>query len=90
MIHNLSVYYNSSRKILFVVAILMIALNGSGAEADIVRPFESSSKYKAKNKIDTLVRATLREKGIEPVNLCSDEIFIRRVYLDVNGTLPEP
>jgi hypothetical protein len=32
----------------------------------------------------------LRRKGIQPANLCSDEVFIRRVYLDVNGSLPEP
>jgi hypothetical protein len=37
-----------------------------------------------------LVTATLRKKGIEPANLCSDAVFIRRVFLDVNGSLPEP
>ena len=52
--------------------------------------FESNSKYAATNDIDTLVIATLRKQDIEPANLCSDEVFIRRVYLDVNGSLPEP
>jgi len=42
------------------------------------------------NLIDAAVLATLRERGIEPAKLCSDEVFIRRVYLDVIGTLPEP
>ena len=27
---------------------------------------------------------------IQPAPLCSDEVFIRRVYLDVIGTLPDP
>jgi len=42
------------------------------------------------NAIDGPVLAKLRARGIEPANLCSDEVFIRRVYLDVIGTLPEP
>ena len=53
-------------------------------------PFETDDKYAPKNRIDTLVMATLREKGIQPANLCSDAVFVRRVYLDVIGTLPEP
>jgi len=52
--------------------------------------FESSGEYTAMNDIDTLVMTRLHKQGIEPANLCSDEVFIRRVYLDVNGSLPEP
>ena len=52
--------------------------------------FENSGEYVANNRIDTLVMKTFRSKGIEPANLCSDAVFIRRVYLDVIGTLPEP
>ena len=55
-------------------------------------PFESNKKYSqtSRNRIDTLVMATLRRQGIEPANVCSDAVFLRRVYLDVIGTLPEP
>jgi hypothetical protein len=42
------------------------------------------------SKIDTLLMANLRKRGIQPANVCSDPVFIRRVYLDVIGTLPEP
>ena len=52
--------------------------------------FESNVKYTPANEIDTRVTATLRKRGIQPANLCSDAVFIRRVYLDVNGSLPEP
>ncbi|MHC4461562.1 MAG: DUF1553 domain-containing protein [Planctomycetota bacterium] len=52
--------------------------------------FENNGKYESTNDIDTLVIATLRKQRIEPANLCSDEVFIRRLYLDVNGSLPEP
>ncbi|MEI6890619.1 MAG: DUF1553 domain-containing protein [Pontiella sp.] len=44
----------------------------------------------ASAKIDRLVLAKLNEKGIPPSALCSDEVFLRRVYLDVIGTLPTP
>jgi len=53
-------------------------------------PFEDSSEFKANNHIDTLIIRSFRKKGIKPASLCSDAVFIRRVYLDVIGTLPEP
>jgi len=47
------------------------------------RPAESA-------RLDELVQAELREHDIAPAHLCSDAVFVRRVYLDVIGTLPEP
>jgi len=52
--------------------------------------FECSTDFNAQNPIDTYMLAAWRRRGIEPANLCSDTVFIRRVYLDVIGTLPEP
>ena len=40
------------------------------------------------NKIDQFVFTRLRQLGIQPANPCSDAVFLRRVYLDVIGTLP--
>ncbi|HYW78485.1 MAG TPA: DUF1549 domain-containing protein, partial [Thermoguttaceae bacterium] len=40
------------------------------------------------NKVDELVVAKLKKLGLPPSELCSDEAFLRRVYLDVIGTLP--
>ena len=40
------------------------------------------------SRIDELVFGKLKEKGITPAALCSDGAFVRRVYLDVIGTLP--
>ena len=42
------------------------------------------------NKIDELVFANLKTLGFPPAEVCSDEVFLRRVYLDVIGTLPTP
>lgn len=61
------------------------------AAAPPVRPFESDGgSVVAANRLDTLVLAGLKKKNIEPANPCSDEVFVRRVYLDVIGTLPAP
>ncbi|MFQ5734222.1 MAG: DUF1549 domain-containing protein [Planctomycetaceae bacterium] len=40
------------------------------------------------NYIDKLIHAKLRKLRINPSKLCSDEEFLRRVYIDVVGVLP--
>ncbi len=42
------------------------------------------------NKIDEFVFANLQKLGIPPSQLCTDQEFFRRVYLDLIGTLPTP
>ncbi len=44
----------------------------------------------ANNRVDELVFAKLKKLGIPPSDLCTDQEFVRRVYLDVIGTLPTP
>jgi hypothetical protein len=41
-----------------------------------------------KNFIDTLVNAKLKQLQILPSDLCSDEEFLRRAWLDATGRLP--
>jgi hypothetical protein len=50
--------------------------------------FGASSSSAPQNQIDTFVFNRLQRLGIQPAEPCSDEVFIRRVYLDVIGTLP--
>lgn len=40
------------------------------------------------NYIDELIFTKLRKLRIPPAELCSDEVFIRRVYIDILGVLP--
>ncbi|MCX7701221.1 MAG: DUF1553 domain-containing protein [Gemmataceae bacterium] len=40
------------------------------------------------NYIDTLIHKKLRKLRIAPSEICSDEVFLRRVYLDIIGMLP--
>jgi hypothetical protein len=42
------------------------------------------------NPIDILLEAYFRNHGITPPPLVSDEVFLRRVYLDLWGLLPTP
>lgn len=54
--------------------------------------FQSEKRFTGTglNRIDTFVMANLRKQGVQPAGLCTDQVFVRRVYLDVTGTLPEP
>jgi mono/diheme cytochrome c family protein len=45
-------------------------------------------KVKEYNFVDTLVHNKLDKLRITPSPVCSDEVFIRRAYLDITGMLP--
>jgi len=53
-------------------------------------PFESRAGLTAHGRVDELAFEQWKRLGIQPANPCSDEVFVRRVYLDVIGTLPTP
>ena len=59
-----------------------------GAERTLDPTFESDGNLSPRGKIDRTVFAKLRQEKIEPARLCSDAVFLRRVYIDVIGTLP--
>jgi len=71
----------------FAIALTAI-LAAASPEGKSVGIFESQARRAPRNEIDQLVFARLNQLGIPPANLCSDEVFVRRVYLDVIGTLP--
>jgi hypothetical protein len=41
-------------------------------------------------KLDEFIQAKLLKLGILPSTLCTDGVFLRRVSLDLTGTLPYP
>lgn len=53
-----------------------------------VVPFETAAELSMEHPIDKIVFSRLKQLGIQPARLCSDAVFVRRVYLDVIGTLP--
>ena len=70
--------------------ILLTASLGTKAVAAESSVFESQASMKSTNEIDRLVFGRLERLKIAPANLCSDAVFVRRVFLDVIGTLPTP
>ncbi|MDB5310647.1 MAG: hypothetical protein JWO38_4849 [Gemmataceae bacterium] len=46
--------------------------------------------FPEKTIVDRFTAKKWKELGIAPSDLCTDEQFVRRVYLDVTGTLPDP
>jgi hypothetical protein len=62
-----------------VVALALFAAPAAGVTAQPAAP---------QAQIDGLVFGRLQRLGLQPAEACSDEVFVRRVFLDVIGTLP--
>jgi hypothetical protein len=68
--------------------ILAAALAGYLAAADPGTVFESPTPAVPHGPIDELVFNHLKQLGIQPANLASDSVFLRRAFLETIGTLP--
>ena len=79
-------------KVLLISVFMYGAAFTGGVASPSLSPFESRSggeaTQAASRKIDDLVFGKLQKLGIQPANRCSDAVFLRRVFLDVIGTLP--
>ena len=71
---------------------LVIKYGGGIATLEVVVPNTevNVAAFPANNKIDELTFAKWQQLGIQPSELCSDEEFLRRVHVDLIGTLPTP
>lgn len=73
------------------LALLLIALvSAPGAAREIIVPFETAEIPPPVNGIDTEILVGLQQRGLEPTFRCTDEVYVRRAYLDLTGTLPTP
>ena len=69
--------------------VLMAALTGAAAAAAAPASlFDGPADLTGQGPIDEPVFRQLKKLGIQPAKVCSDGVFLRRVYLDVIGTLP--
>ena len=73
--------------ILSTVVLLQVVVCQAQTRTPVV-PYEASSSLTPECQIDKLVLSTLMRQGITPSYLCSDAVFVRRVFLDTIGTLP--
>lgn len=72
----------------FAAGPVTISQNTSaGGGVPVGNPYESPESPVPANQIDRLVFPKVQALGVQPV-LCSDAVFVRRVYLDTIGTLP--
>ncbi len=73
-----------------LVSVVLLGATLAGADTqELVSPiFDGHAALTPRNKIDELVFARLKQLNIEPARICTDGVFVRRVYLDVIGTLP--
>jgi hypothetical protein len=70
----------------FILAVVLLAAPPATPKAS-PGIFESSAPAAPSSQLDRIVFAKLSSLNIQPA-LCSDAVFVRRVYLDVIGTLP--
>jgi hypothetical protein len=75
--------------ICFAVLLTMVA-NAQPSATNGPGPYESKTAFKAAGEIDRLIAKRWHDLGIQPAGICTDAVFVRRVYLDVIGTLPKP
>jgi len=69
--------------------IFFILLAGASlAQQMVPSPFETAAWATPANGVDARVEAALKGGGLQLRVPCSDVVFIRRVYLDLIGTLP--
>jgi len=72
-------------------AAIMVRYQGQAKVSMVLLPRESSddlSSFVVQNFIDENVKQHWLRLGLVPAGLCSDEVFIRRAFLDAIGTLP--
>lgn len=78
------------KEILFLVIISFPVFAFPQIVPSVIKPYEDEKWAIPENIIDTQVIKFLDNYGQKLRNPCSDHVFIRRVYLDLTGTLPEP
>jgi hypothetical protein len=64
------------------------ASQGAPTTLSAWNPYEGMDAPTGECEIDKLVFARLAKLGVRPAHLCSDSVFVRRVYLDAIGTVP--
>ena len=74
-------------------AAIMIRFEGQATVSHVLSPYQENvnlTKFVPNNFIDEKVKDHWQRLGVQPSEICSDEHFIRRAFLDAIGTLPSP
>lgn len=76
------------RWLLRLVVMLGMAQAAFCADRQTHEPFDMDASLRPSTTIDRVVFSNMRQQRLQPANLCSDAVFVRRVFLDAIGTLP--
>jgi hypothetical protein len=76
------------KTLLIISSLILASCQVFGAVDRPTGIYESAEALTAKNPVDEMVLGRLKELDIQPARVCSGGVFVRRVYLDVIGTLP--
>ena len=72
-----------------MLAVLLLAAQAVlAAAAPVLNPYDARVDLGKRNAVDEAVFSQLETCKVQPAAVCSDGVFVRRVYLDVIGTLP--
>lgn len=71
-----------------IVGTLVVAGCAARAATVPLPPYESAVEAAA-TPLDLVIEQALGKEGVERAPTCSDAVFLRRVWLDVAGTVPE-
>ncbi|MFA6292874.1 MAG: DUF1553 domain-containing protein [Victivallales bacterium] len=74
-------------RILLIISLFPALASALNAE-DNSSPYENGKFFFPNGKIDEFQLANLKKLGIRPAKISSDGTFLRRVYVDLIGTLP--
>ena len=72
---------------------VMVRFMGQAKISTVISPYKEKvdlAGFKPNNFVDEHIKQRFTELGLEPSSLCSDEVFIRRAFIDAIGTLPPP
>ncbi len=84
------VFFGNANMRLMSAVVFVCVLFCMGVGVSAADPFKSGTGFIARNHIDELTMSTWNKRNMKPADMCSDEVFLRRIYLDMIGTLPEP
>ncbi len=84
--HIQSMKFFSHRSLIIFASLLLATVGLCQSNS----PYESESTPTRVGEIDRLVERELSKRGIETAMPASEEVFFRRAYLDITGTIPLP
>lgn len=85
-----NIKFSGVTAIKLLVVVFLCQGVASATEKLPVEPYEIGGYHAGFNEIDRYVLSGLKKESIEPAYVCSDEVFVRRIYLDLTGCLPDP